>query len=285
MQQSAQQTAKRIVVVTGANKGIGLEVAKKVGAAGCRTILACRNPELGQAAANDLIAMGYDAEFRQLDVSNSSSISSFASSIASDYGHLDVLVNNGAMAFKSSDPTPFEQQAEPTITVNYFGTLEVTNALLPLLRKGIAPSVVNVASFAGKLRILKSPALVSQFTAPTLTVDQLNELMRRYVSEVKAGVAEANGWPKWNYGVSKLGLIALTKVLAKQPENSALRINACCPGSVMTEFSSQKGNKTPEEGARTPAMLALLPPTGAGAADAEGHVTGKFYADEKEVEW
>lgn len=125
-------------------------------------------------------------------------------------------MNNAGVAFKAADPTPFQQQAQPTLTTNYFGTLQITQKLLPLLEKSTkSPRIVNVASMAGKLNKLRSQELLKRFTSPTLTLDELSELMRSFIQDVQSGVHNEKGWPNSCYCTSKLGVIAMTKVMAR----------------------------------------------------------------------
>lgn len=263
-----------IAVVTGANKGIGYQITSQLASKGFKTILAARNEELGKLAASDLQKEGFDVEFRQLDISDHRSVVDFASKLRDDYGRCDVLVNNAAIAFKGSDPTPFIEQAEPTIHTNFFGTLDVTNAMLPLLEQSAHPRIVNVASEVGHLRILPSQLRKDEFTSPTLSLEKLESLMRDFVEDVKTGRHVERGWPNTCYGTSKLGVIALTKVLARDHPNMV--INACCPGYCKTDMSSHRGTKSAEDGARTPVMLAL---------GKQGSKSGGFFADEREIEW
>lgn len=243
-----------------------------------KTIVACRNEQLGVAATKQLTDAGYDAEFRSLDISDDLSIGRFTRDIEEAHGKIDILVNNAAIAFKGSDPTPFKDQAEPTIQPNFFGTLKVTESLLPLLRKSNRPRIVNVASQAGHLRIIKSPDLQARFVnCPTL--DELENLMNTFILDVQNGVHEEKGWPNSNYGMSKLGVIAMTRILARREEElhpgTPMLITCCCPGYCATDMSSHKGTRTAEHGARTPAMLAL----------ADNVPNGRFFVDESVVEW
>ena len=271
-------THQKVALVTGGNKGIGFHIAKKLGdpVNNIKTIIGCRNTELGIAAAEVLRAAGCDVVFKQLDITDESSIKNLCSSITEEYGRLDILVNNAAIAFKGSDPTPFKQQARPTIHVNFFSTLHVTNAMLPLLRKSSSPRIVNVASMAGHLRIIPSEQRKSLFTSPSLSVADLESLMHQFVDDVEGGVHSNNGWPNTCYGTSKLGVIALTKILAR--DEPGMMINACCPGYCATDMSSGRGTRSAEHGARTPAMLALLPDSGK-------KPSGSYFTDEKEEEW
>lgn len=267
--------ASRIAIVTGGNKGIGYEIVKKLAASGIKTVLTARNEAAGQAAVNALKAEdGLVVELRLLDVSDSASIQQFVEGFQKDYGKLDILVNNAAIAFKGSDPTPFSQQARPTFQTNYFGTVELTEKLIPLLRNGNSPRIVNVASQAGYLRIIPSQEKKDYISSDGITLYQLNEIANSFIHDVEAGVHSENGWPSTCYGFSKLLLIAYTKLLARR-EHPNIIVNACCPGYCKTDMSSQKGDRTAEEGARTPSWLAV-----SAASD-----TGKFFYNESEIQW
>eukprot|EP00607_Mallomonas_marina_P009821 CAMPEP_0182418754 /NCGR_PEP_ID=MMETSP1167-20130531/3133_1 /TAXON_ID=2988 /ORGANISM="Mallomonas Sp, Strain CCMP3275" /LENGTH=274 /DNA_ID=CAMNT_0024593119 /DNA_START=80 /DNA_END=901 /DNA_ORIENTATION=+ len=270
---------QKIAVVTGSNKGIGYEIAGKLGSAGFKTIIACRNPALGEEAASSLRTKGYDAEFRQVDISDFNSIKAFSEVMGKEYGRCDVLVNNAAMAFKAKDPTPFPQQAEPTIHTNFFGTLEMSSAMLPLLKSSSSCSrIVNIASMVGHLRLFKdSEERKAQFTSPALTIEELKQLMSQFVSDAQTGVHAANGWPSSCYGMSKLAVIAMTKVMAR--ENPEMSVTACCPGYCDTDMTSHKGPRPPEHGARTAAMLAMM------SDDQALSMSGKFFENEEESEW
>ena len=178
-----------------------------------------------------------------------------------EYGRLDVLVNNAAVCYNDATLygkvpyTPFEEQAGITVRTNFFGSLEVTRALLPLLRKSSSPRIINVASAAGRLR--GSQALQDKVTSPDLTVEALEELMRAFVRDAEAGEHVANGWPNTCYGVSKLGLIALTRVLAR--DEPSIMVNAVDPGWCKTDQNLMQGPVSAERGATTPALLATLP--------------------------
>jgi len=277
----------KIAVVTGANKGIGFEVVKKLCTSGFKTILACRNEALGTAAANELKLLGHDVEFRQLDISDAGSINLFKEGMLSNYGHIDILVNNAAIAFKAADPTPPSLQARPTVSVNYYGTIRVTEALLPLLLKAASsninnsfkPRIVNVASLAGHLKILKSDELRAKFASESLSLSDLNGLMDKFVADAESSTLPAamseKGWPSSNYGTSKLGVIALTKVLARQfPQ---LLCNCCCPGYCATDMSSHKGTQSAADGAKTVAHAALL--------SDDASTSGVFFENEQISTW
>ena len=137
--------ASRVCIVTGANRGVGYEIAKGMDALKFKVILACRNQQLGMEARNKLAESGYDVELELLDIADSNSIISFVNTVASKYPKIDVLINNAAIKFKSIYPTPFSQQCRPTLRTNFFGTLELTEKMIPHLKKSVRPIIVNVA--------------------------------------------------------------------------------------------------------------------------------------------
>lgn len=272
---------QKVALVTGGNKGVGFEIARKLSSSdkNILTIIGCRDSDLGQAAARRLQSSGCNVIFRQLDISDESSIERIRTSIDEEFGELDILVNNAAIAYKGSDPTPFKDQARTTMAINFFGTLSVTKALLPLLRKSPSPRIVNVASMAGHLRILPTTERKATFSSETLQTEELESLIREFVTDVENGVHSRNGWPNTCYGMSKLGVISLTKILSR--DEPSMMVNACCPGYCNTDMTSNKGPRSAEHGARTPAMLALMPDSKAPKVQP----SGKFFSDEAEEEW
>eukprot|EP00299_Pterocystis_sp_00344_P012484 c6000_g1_i1.p1 GENE.c6000_g1_i1~~c6000_g1_i1.p1 ORF type:complete len:278 (+),score=76.93 c6000_g1_i1:30-836(+) len=266
----------KIALVTGSNQGIGFEIARSLLEKGFRVLLTARNPQRGQDAITALNQAGLpNTEFYVMDISDENSVRVCAEQVKSaGHNRIDVLVNNAAIAFKSSDPTPFKEQARPTIHTNYFGTLFVINNFLPFLGQG--SRIVNVASQAGRLAILSSsPTLTERFTSPTLAVAELDILLNTFVSEVESGTHSQSGWPNTCYGTSKLGLIALTRVLARDLAPSGINVTACCPGYCATNMSSYKGVRTPQKGAETPVWLATAPDV----------ATGLFYLDCNPIAW
>lgn len=138
--------------------------------------------------------------------------------------------------------------------------------MLPLLKKSADPRIVNMASFTGMLKIIKSQEIRDAFTASDLTIDKLHSLMEWFVGAVEEGRHADEGWPNTCYGTSKLGVIVYTQLLAKQ--EPGIMVNCCCPGHCKTDMSSHSGDKTATEGAHVPVMLATK----------EHHkVTGRFY--------
>lgn len=262
----------RIAVVTGSNKGIGKEVAKQLLTTCTVVVLACRNKQLGEVAVKQLNSP--KARFMQCDISDGASIASFADAFSTEFGALDVLVNNAGIAFKGADPTPFEGQTGPTLKTNYKGTVALTERLLPLLEQSSNGHLVNVASMAGKLSQV-SAERQAQFTSPTLTTDGLTGLADAFAADVAAGNHKANGWGNSNYGFSKLCMIAYTKLLARRYANTALNVNCCCPGYCRTDMASNRGPRPPEVGARNAVML----------ADPACTLNGEFIQDEAVSRW
>jgi carbonyl reductase 1 len=283
--QAAGCVAGRVALVTGANKGIGYFIALQLGLSGMfqHLILACRDVDRGNAAVASIQEQLRPTQQQQqpvqvsyapLTLGDPTSHRALQQHVADHFGKIDVLVNNAAIAYKGSDPTPFEQQCKPTLDVNFRGTVDLTEVLLPLLRKGQDARLVNVASMAGRLSQL-SPQLQSQFNSPTLTMPQLHDLVNRFEHDVLSGQHKKHGWGNSNYGMSKLAVIAATKIWARE-EGPAIAVNCCCPGWCRTDMSSGGGTRSPEDGARNAVIPATMPhpPT-----------TGEFFENFKVSKW
>jgi carbonyl reductase 1 len=162
-----------------------------------------------------------------------------------------------------------------TLQCNYYGTLQATTSLLPLIRQG--GRLINVSSTAGSLSSKYSPALRSAFAA-TNTVSDVTSLMEQFTSAVEAGQEKEQGWPSAAYSVSKSGVTGMTRAIALEERKSGggRLVNSCCPGYVKTEMTKGRGLRSVDDGARTPVMLAL--------GDI-GDVVGEFWQNEKVVEW
>jgi carbonyl reductase 1 len=207
----------RVAVVTGANKGIGFHIAQQLACEGgfSVVILACRDEKRGIAAVEQIKKMSptnlCNLEFKKLVIGDRDSHEHFAHVIEETYGKVDVLVNNAAIAFKNSDSTPFKDQCKPTLDINFRGTFDFTELMLPLIRKGSDARIINVASMAGRLSQL-SPELQAKFSNSNLTKEELLRLVDQFEADVNEGVHSAKGWGNSNYGFSKLALIAATKL-------------------------------------------------------------------------
>lgn len=250
-------------MVTGSNKGIGYAIVRGL----CKQFegdvyLTARKEELGQEATKSLNSEGLYPKFHQLDITDQASIDRLRDFLKNTYGGLDILVNNAGIAYKQDSTAPFAEQAEVTIRTNYQGTLDLCNALFPLLRPHAR--VVNVSSMASTFAIKKcSKQVQAKFLNYKITVDDLTNLMHDFIQAAKKGNHESKGYPSSAYGMSKVGVSVLTEIQHRQLSTDSredILVNACCPGYVDTDMSSHKGHKTIDQGADTPLYLALLPP-------------------------
>jgi carbonyl reductase 1 len=267
----------RVAVVTGSNKGIGYFIALQLGLSGLfqHICLACRDLQRTQEAVESLqqqLPPEVIVSSAPLMLGDQQSHQILAQTLQERYGKIDVLVNNAAMAYKQADPTPFREQCSPTLDVNFRGTCDLTEQLLPLLRKGTDARIVNVASMAGRLGQV-SPERQAQFAAKDLTMEQLHALMNEFEHDVMAGYHRKKGWSNSNYGMSKLAVIAATKVWARQ--EPLIKVNCCCPGYCKTDMTSQKGLRDPADGAKNAVVPATM----------EHPPTGEFFADYNVASW
>lgn len=277
--------AGRVLVVTGGNKGIGFEIAKQLAATRefGRVILGCRSLERGTAAAAELAESGglgdsVAFEAAELDVANASSVEHFATWLeGAEVGRLDALVNNAGVLVVHA---PFRlDEARRTLDTNYRGLARLTEHLLPLLRAGDQPRLVNVASQLGALGCVP-PTRGAAFSAADLTREQLDALVHEFETDVGAGTYAQQGWPTDGYGiysVSKLAVIAFTKLAAREEvaAGSPVLVNCCCPGYCATDMTGGHGSYSAAEGAGNAVMLARL----------ETAVNGAFIRHKREAEW
>lgn len=165
---------------------------------------------------------------------------------------------------------------QTTIKCNYYGTLKATRALLPLLKP--RGRIVNVGSSSGSLSAF-SPALQARFRAAT-SVSNVSMLMEEFVDAACRGREAEEGWPSAAYGVSKAGIIGVTRALAEEVKgekgNEEKEVVSCHPGYVNTDMTKGNGTRTPDEGAETPVLLALGLVRGG---------SGGYWIDGKEVGW
>lgn len=168
-------TMTKLAVITGGNKGIGFEIATSIASSGdVKVIIAARTEETAANAVNDIQAAGGQAEFRRLDLSLQDSINAFVDDLRQEHNFLDILVNNAGIAFKVDDPTPFPEQVQKSMQTNFWGTVHLTHALLPMMRQ--APNgarIVFVASGAGHLDILKDESKRNFISKKGLTKEEL----------------------------------------------------------------------------------------------------------------
>jgi NAD(P)-dependent dehydrogenase (short-subunit alcohol dehydrogenase family) len=225
-----QTQLKRIALVTGANKGIGFEIARQIGRTGVTVLLGARNKAAGEEAAAKLTAEGMDAHFVPIDVADYASIEAAARLITAGFGRLDILVNNAGINDSSDGlaPTARLDAVERVLRTNFLGALAVTQAMLPLLRESRAGRIVNVSSGLGSLTQNADPSY------PSAAVKFIG------------------------YSASKAALNMLTVQLAYLLRDTAIKVNSADPGYTATDLNGHRGTQTIPEGAAEAIRLALL---------------------------
>jgi NAD(P)-dependent dehydrogenase (short-subunit alcohol dehydrogenase family) len=230
---------KPVALITGANQGIGLQIAEELAAKNFTVLVGSRDYARGEEAARTVDG---DAHALQLDVTDQASIAAAAERVRNEFGRLDVLVNNAAISNTGLRPgIPIEEYAKSTrpstvsldemravFETNVFGVVAVTQAMLPLLRESSAARIVNVSSGVGSLTRNSDPA---------------------YPYRPIFGPV---------YPASKTALNAVTLAMAIELESTGIKVNAACPGFTKTNLNNYTGTQTVEEGAREPVRLALL---------------------------
>jgi NAD(P)-dependent dehydrogenase (short-subunit alcohol dehydrogenase family) len=244
-----------VALVTGANKGIGLQIAKDLAAHGLTVLVGSRSLENGETAANSIEG---DAHAVQLDVTDQASITAAAERIRSAYGRLDVLVNNAGISHAPAPDRSLEDivqagrlsiasvdEIHTVFETNVFGVIAVTQAMLPLLQEAPAARVVNVGSSGGSL---------------TLHSDPTNPHRSMFGT----------------YSVSKAAANAVTVAFAADLEAAGIKVNAACPGFTGTDLNFFRGTRTVQQAAREPVRLALI--------EADGP-TGTFSNEDGPIPW
>lgn len=238
---------KKIALITGANKGIGKEIARQLGSQGFLVLIGARDKGRGADAAAELTKEGIQARVLALDVTDQASIDAAAHTIETDYSRLDVLVNNAGIAQDWMPPSQLDMEAlRRTYDTNVFGVFAVTKALLPLLKKSDAARIVNISSGQGSLTRQSDP-------------DQ-----RRMDINLLA------------YSSSKTALNALTVHFSKELKDTPIKINSAAPGYTATDLNQHSGTRTVQQGATAAVRLATLPADGP---------TGGFFDENGPVPW
>ncbi|HEY8987091.1 MAG TPA: SDR family oxidoreductase [Streptomyces sp.] len=240
---------RTIALITGANKGIGYEIAVGLGALGWRVGVGARDARRREDAVEKLRADGVDAFGVPLDVTDDASVTAAARLIEEHAGRLDVLVNNAAITGSvPQEPTRVDPATIRTVVeTNVIGVVRVTNAMLPLLRRSPSPRIVNMSSGVGSLT-RQSGTAAEQTTGPVSVA----------------------------YAPSKTFLNAVTLQYARELAGTGILINAGCPGYVATDLNGFRGVRTPAQGAAIAVKLATLP---------DGGPTGGFFEDAGVVPW
>ncbi|XP_042514395.1 short-chain dehydrogenase/reductase 2b-like [Macadamia integrifolia] len=291
MEISRKPTVERYAVVTGANKGIGLEIARQLAHhEGITVILTARDKKSGMEATESLIKT--NIVLHQLDVRDPASVKSLAEFLQTQFGRLDILVNNAAAGgvivdfkalkalnvdladWNSGKETYLREgviqrwnykKAVECLDTNYYGCIRVTQLLIPLLKLSTSGArIVNVSSIAGELKRIPCEQMQNKLgDINNLTEEKLDEILQAFLHDLKQDKFEASVWSSIFspiYSVSKAAINAYTRFLAKRyPE---MCINCVHPGYVKTDLTWHIGTMTAEEGAKGPVILALLPNEG-----------------------
>jgi NAD(P)-dependent dehydrogenase (short-subunit alcohol dehydrogenase family) len=236
-----------IALVTGANKGIGLETARQLAQQGMKVIATARNVARGEAALQPLQEAGLDVEFVQLDVNDAGHRQAVVDYLRNHYGKLDILVNNAGIEadggwMGNSTETVSEDVLRQTFDTNFFSVVLLTQALLPLLKKSNAGRIVNVSSVMGSLSIHANPE------------------------------AEIYGVKPFAYNASKTALNAFTVHLAQALADTPIKVNSAHPGWVKTDLGTEHAPLDVGIGAQTSVRLATL--------DQDGPNGGYFHLEQ-----
>ncbi|NWB98013.1 SDR family oxidoreductase [Pseudomonas gingeri] len=238
---------KQTVLITGANKSIGLETARRLGELGYRIWLGSRDPLRGEVAAQALRERGYDIRVLQIDVTSDDSVRNAAERVKREDGQLDVLINNAGILGDTSTPGTMPLSAiQEVYNVNVFGPIRTTQAFLPLLGAAPHANIVMVSSGLGSLGWLSDPN--NEFAA-------INIL---------------------GYNSSKSALNAVMLSFAKELAASGIRVNAADPGYTKTDFNQHSGYRTVEQAAEVIVRLATL--------DRNGPTAG-YFDDRGVIPW
>ncbi|MBB5894809.1 SDR family oxidoreductase [Kutzneria kofuensis] len=212
-------TENTIALVTGANKGIGREIAAQLAARGTTVLLAGRNPDLVEPAAAEL---GVRPVI--LDVTDDASVAAAAKLVEAEHGRLDVLINNaGITGGRGNNDVATVQKVFDT---NVFGVIRMIDAFVPLLQRSQAPRIVNVSSSVGSLQFMGAPDNPLPFLLP--------------------------------YPTSKTALNAVTVQYARELGKQGIKVNAVCPGYCATDLNGFTGTRTPAQGAEIAVKLATI---------------------------
>lgn len=243
-------SSKKIALVTGANKGIGLETVRQLAANGITVLLGARDEQRGRQAADKLKQEGLDVQFLRLDVNDTASQDEAAQFIADNFGKLDILINNAGI-FQDAGVSASQgalEQWRATFETNVFNLVSLTQKLLPLVKKSEAGRIVNLTSILGSLTLHSTP------NSPIASV-------------ASSGAA---------YNASKAAVNMFTVNLANELKNTPIKVNAAHPGWVKTDMGGAEAPLEVSEGAKTSVALALL---------SEGGPTGGYFHLGQTLPW
>jgi len=228
-------SSNRIALITGGNKGIGLETARQLGKQGITVLIGARDESRGLAAVEELKKEKIDARFVPLEVTDAKSIAAAAKSIEKDFGRLDILVNNAGVILYDGDGAASKVSDDilrRTFEINYFGMVAVTRAFLPLVRKSDAGRIVNLTSILGS---------IAEHADPNSLIYSLKLLA---------------------YDSSKAAVNMFTNHLAHELKETKIKVNAAHPGWVKTDMGGSDAPMEIVDGAKTSVALATLPDNG-----------------------
>lgn len=234
----------RVALITGGNKGIGLETARQLGKQKITVLIGARDQTRGREAADKLKGEGIDARPVTLDVTDAASIAAAAAQVARDFGRLDILINNAAVMQHGRDGAPGTTTVavhRETFEANFFGLIAVTQAFLPLLRKSEGGRIVNLTSILGSL---------AEHSDPNSPIHHA-----RIVA----------------YDCSKAAVNMFTIELAQELRDTKIKVNAAHPGWVKTDMGGADAPMEIVDGAKTSVWLATL--------DDKGPSGGYFHKD------
>ncbi len=221
-------TNGKVALITGANKGLGKEIGRQLGALGYTVVLAARNKQAGEAAAAELVAAGFDAHTVLLEVTNSEDISGLVSYIETNFGKLDVLVNNAGIALEWNGKPTDADTVRRTLEVNLIAPYAITEALVPLLSRSDDARVINHSSMLGSISTAEN------------AWDQVATFMTV------------------GYSTSKAGLNMLTVMQSKTLASKGIAVAAAHPGWVKTDLGTQAAPLEVDKGARTVVHLVTI---------------------------
>ena len=233
-------TKKKVALVTGGNKGIGLETARQLGQLGITVLIGARDLAKGEAAAAELKKDGVDARAVKLDVDNAADYEAVKKLIEKDYGVLDILINNAGIMIDSRKGNETSKTSQDilrkTFNTNFFAVVGLTQALLPLLKKSLGGRIVNLSSILGSQTLHATP---------------------------ESPIYEAKTFA---YDASKAALNSFTIHLAHELKGTKVKVNSAHPGWVKTEMGGEGAQLDVETGAKTSVELATLQDSGPNGA-------------------
>jgi NAD(P)-dependent dehydrogenase (short-subunit alcohol dehydrogenase family) len=223
--------SKKVALITGANKGLGLEMARQLGRAGVTVVLAARDPKKGEAAAGKLREEGLDAQFLKLDVTDGNDQQAAYRFLEERFGRLDILINNAGIATDNlgngTTSTTTNDSIRRSFETNFFAPVALTQRLLPLVRKSAAGRIVNMSSILGSQTLQADP---------------------------KSPIYE---FKSLSYDASKAALNSFTIHLAHELKDTKIKVNSAHPGWVKTDMGTEAAPMEIPEGGKTGVALAL----------------------------